>query len=121
MASDVVPHLIWEKTCDTCRRFKKALDSHGVTYTDREMNAEPLLRSELEVIIGHRPLKPFLNTRNVVYRERKLGQALPSMSEAIALMEETNNLLKRPILMIGDQRVVGARLDDALEILGCPT
>ena len=121
MTSDVVPHLIWKKTCDTCRKFKKALDSHGVKYTDREMNAEPLSRGDLESIIGDRPLKPFLNSRNVVYRELKLSQALPSKADAIALMEETNNLLKRPVLMIGEHRVVGARLDDALQALGRTT
>ncbi|MEE2786442.1 MAG: ArsC/Spx/MgsR family protein [Myxococcota bacterium] len=118
MSPGTVPHLVWKKSCDSCRKYKKALDQAGVTYTHREMNAEPLSQSDLESIIGERPLKPFLNTRNVVYRELKMNQALPAKKEAIALMAETNNLLKRPVLLIGDERIIGARLDEALKAVG---
>ena len=118
MSSNTMPHLVWKKSCDTCRKFKRALDSHDITYTEREMNAVPLSKQDLESIIGDRPIKPFLNSRNIVYREQKMAQDLPSREEAIALMAVTNNLLKRPVLMVGDKRVIGARLDDALQAVG---
>ena len=61
---------IWKKSCDTCRKYKKQLDAWGVGYDGREINAAPLDAGELDALIGDRPVKPFLNTRNVVYREQ---------------------------------------------------
>ena len=100
--------LIWKKSCDSCRRFKKALDELGVPYVSREMNSSPLGPADFEEIIGSRAVRPFLNTRNAVYRELKLSQNPPERERAIELMVETNNLLKRPVLMVGDERVIGA-------------
>ena len=34
MSADV--HLIWKKSCDTCRKFKRQLDAWGVAYTERD-------------------------------------------------------------------------------------
>ena len=81
------------------------------------MNAEPLTAEDLEALIGDRPLKPFLNTRNAVYREQKLGQNPPTRDEAIQLMAETNNLLKRPVLIIGDEYVIGNQFEMAQRLL----
>ena len=111
------PTLIWKKTCDSCRRFKKALDGLGVEYAHREMNADPLSADDISAIMGEREVKPFLNTRNVVYREKGLARNPPTRAEAIALISETNNLLKRPVLMVGDQRLVGADIEGARALL----
>lgn len=117
MSESPAVKLIWKKTCDTCRKFKKELDNRGIEYVSREMNQDPLTSSELDALIGARELKPYLNTRNAVYRERKLSANPPTRSDAIALMAETNNLLRRPVLIVGDEQVIGARLDDALGLL----
>ena len=110
--------LIWKKSCDTCRRYKKVLDSLDVAYEGREMNAEPLSAADIDALIGDRPLKPFLNTRNAVYRDRKLGQNPPTREQAIQLIAETNNLLKRPVLIVGDEYVIGNQIERAKAVLG---
>ena len=109
--------LIWKKSCDSCRRFKKKLDELGIQYDSREMNSSPLGPSDFDEIIGSRPIRPFLNTRNAVYRELKLGQNPPERERAVDLMVETNNLLKRPVLLVGDERVIGADLDKTRQLL----
>ena len=114
--SDVV--FVWKKTCDTCRKIKKVLDSWGVKYTSREINAEPLLASDIEMIIGRRPVKPFLNSRNQIYRELALSKQTPEHAEAVRLIAQTNNLLKRPVLIKGEARVLGNRLDEMAQLLG---
>ena len=108
---------IWKKSCDTCRRYKKQLDAWGVEYISREINADPLEASEIDALIGSRPVKPFLNTRNVVYRDRKLSANPPSKAEAVALIAEANNLLKRPILIVDGDYVIGNDLPTAQELL----
>ena len=111
-------HFIWKKSCDSCRKIKKTLDTWGVPYTSREMNAAPLTEADVEAIIGLRPVKPFLNTRNQVYREHNLAQRTPGHDEAIRLISETNNLLKRPILMRGEERILGNHLDEMAQLVG---
>ncbi len=108
---------IWKKSCDTCRKYKKQLDAWGVGYDGREMNAAPLDADELDALIGDRPVKPFLNTRNVVYREQGLSKNPPDKAQAVALMAAHNNLLKRPVLMVGDEMVIGNDLDSAARLL----
>lgn len=112
------PYLIWKKTCDTCRKFKKQLDAWGVEYEDREINAAPLSADEVAALIGEREVKPYLNSRNERYRELGLAKAAPDKARAVALIAETNNLLKRPILVVGEAHVLGNRLDEAAALLG---
>ena len=109
--------LIWKKTCDSCRRFKKALDGLGVEYEHREMNSEPLTAADISDLMGDREVKPFLNTRNVVYREKGLARNPPTREQAISLISETNNLLKRPVLVVGDQLLIGADIERAQALL----
>ena len=109
---------IWKKSCDTCRKYKKQLDAWGVAYEGREINAEPLGTEEIEALIGDRTVKPFLNTRNVVYRERGLSKATPDKARAATLIAAHNNLLKRPILMVGEEMVIGNDLVTAGRLLG---
>jgi len=108
---------IWKKSCDTCRKYKKQLDSWGIAYDGREMNADPLGAEELDQLIGDRPVKPFLNTRNVVYREQGLSKNPPDKAQAVALIAGHNNLLKRPVLMVGDEMVIGNDLATAARLL----
>ncbi len=63
--------------------------------------------AELDALIGNRDYKQFLNTRNELYRERNMKENPPSREEAIALMAENPNLIKRPILVKGDEIVLG--------------
>ena len=109
---------IWKKSCDTCRKYKKQLDQWGVEYDGREINAEPLTAEDVAELIGDREVKPFLNTRNAVYRELGLSRDTPSRERAISLMSETNNLLRRPVLIVDGVYVIGNRLDEAANLLG---
>ena len=62
---------------------------------------------EVESLIGERDYKVFLNTRNEMYREKKMAEKPPSRSEAIALMSKNPNLIKRPILLRGGKILLG--------------
>jgi arsenate reductase-like glutaredoxin family protein len=62
---------------------------------------------ELDALIGERDYKLFLNPRNELYRERGMAKNPPSRNEAIRLMSEHPNLIKRPILVKGKKIVLG--------------
>ncbi len=112
---------IWKKSCDTCRRYKKQLDAWGIAYEGREINAEPLSAAEIEALIGDQPVRPFLNTRNVVYREQNLKAATLDRAAAAALIAAHNNLLKRPILIVDGAYIIGNDLPAAAAALGQAT
>ena len=61
----------------------------------------------LDKLIGKRDYRLFLNSRNELYRERGMKENPPPREEALRLMSEHPNLIKRPILVKGGQIVVG--------------
>lgn len=79
----------------------------GAEIESRDLDKAPLSSAELEELIGDRDYKLFLNTRNELYRERKMGKKPPSRSEAIGLMAKNPNLIKRPILIRGGKMQLG--------------
>jgi arsenate reductase-like glutaredoxin family protein len=78
------------------------LREKGVAFEEVDLN-KGLSVAELDALIGKRDYKDFLNTRNELYRERGMKENPPSRDEALKLMSETPNLIKRPILVEGDR------------------
>jgi arsenate reductase len=62
---------------------------------------------DLDKLIGKRDYKDFLNTRNELFRERGMKESPPPRDEALRLMSENPNLIKRPILVKGSQIILG--------------
>jgi arsenate reductase (glutaredoxin) len=61
----------------------------------------------LDQLIGNRDYKNFLNTRNELYRARKMDQRTPPRGETLKLMAKEPNLIRRPLLVSGSQIVIG--------------
>ncbi len=74
---------------------------------EREYGKNPLTEKELREIIGEDPITDFLNPRTPLYREKNMKQKPPSKEEAIKLMLRDQNLLKRPVVIKGKNKVVG--------------
>ena len=71
----------------------------------------------MDALIGDRDYKLFLNTRNELYREKKMKESPPSRSQAIALMAKHPNLIKRPILVKGKQVLLGFNPEEMRKVL----
>lgn len=106
-----------KKTCSTCRRAKGYLDQLGVELEVIDL-AVGLTEADLNTLIGNRDYKQFLNTRNELYRERKMGKNPPTRDEAIALMAANPNLIKRPLIIKGTKYVHGFDEAAVKELLG---
>jgi len=83
----------------------------GAELESRDLDKQPLSEKELDELIGTHDYEPFLNPRNELYRERNMAEKTPSRAEAIRLMSRKPNLIKRPVVVHGDQVVLG--LDEA--------
>lgn len=109
--------------CSTCRKAQKWLDEHDVDYDIRDIKTENPDLAELE--LWHQasglPLKKFFNTSGQLYRSLELSKKLPGMSDAeqYALLASDGMLVKRPILVTDDNKVlIGFKEDQWAETLG---
>jgi arsenate reductase-like glutaredoxin family protein len=73
----------------------------------RDLGKERLSAEELEKLIGDRDHTQFLNTRNELYRKKKMKENPPSREAAIRMMAEEPNLIRRPVILAGGRVVLG--------------
>ena len=73
----------------------------------RDLDKDRLTVAELDALIGGRDYREFLNSRNELYRERKMKEHPPSRAEALKLMAATPNLIRRPVIIAGKQIILG--------------
>jgi arsenate reductase-like glutaredoxin family protein len=79
----------------------------GAELESRDLDEERLTEAELDELIGDRDYKELLNTRNELYRARKMKEHPPLRAEAIKLMAKEPNLIRRPIILQGSQMILG--------------
>lgn len=94
-------------TCTTCRKAKAYLEKLGAELESRSLDKQPLNKTELDKLIGVRDYKEFLSSRNELYRTRKMKEHPPSRSEAIRLMAQEPNLIRRPVVIRGKRLILG--------------
>lgn len=96
---------IWYEKCTTCKKAKKWLDDNGISYTARPIKEENPTKEELKEWYEKSglPLKRFFNTSGMLYKELKLKDKLPDMTEEeqLELLATDGMLVKRP-LVVGD-------------------
>jgi Spx/MgsR family transcriptional regulator len=83
------------------------LQSKKVEFEEREYGKQPFSEKELREIIGDDPIENFLNSRTPLYREKNMKQKPPSKDQAIKLMLKDANLLKRPVFIKGNKKLIG--------------
>ncbi len=89
--------------CDTCRAATKWLRAQGLAFEERAIRETPPSVAELRTMLAaHKgEIRKLFNTAGRDYREQKLGEKLPEMTEAaaLALLAGNGNLVKRPFLV----------------------
>lgn len=97
--------------CSTCQKAKKWLDAHNITYTDRHIVEDNPSYGELKewFEMSGLPLKKFFNTSGLVYKNMKLKDRLPAMSEEeqLKLLAADGMLVKRPLIVDDNSVLTG--------------
>jgi len=83
-------------TCTTCRNAKAFLEGAGVALEPVEIAPGTPTREFLERYIDEARFLDFVSTRSPVFKTRPLPT---SKAEAIDLMIQNPNLVKRPVLV----------------------
>lgn len=101
----------WYPKCGTCRKAKKWLDDHHLSYNEIHIVDSPPSRQELESFYQKSGLdiKKFFNTSGKKYRELGLKDKIKSCSEdeLLDLLAADGMLIKRPIVTDGEKVTVG--------------
>jgi len=79
----------------------------GAELDEHDLGKDRMTADQLDALIGKRSHIDFLNTRNEMYRQRKMKENPPTRNEALKLMAQEPNLIKRPIVIRGGQMVLG--------------
>jgi arsenate reductase len=98
--------------CSTCKRAKKWLDEHGVSYVDRHIVEENPTAAELAEWQARSglPVRRFFNTSGQLYRQLGVKAQLDagmSDAEAFDLLATNGMLVKRPLVVGEDFVLVG--------------
>lgn len=99
--------------CSTCTKARKWLESKGAEFEIRDIKTDNPTAEELKTWykMSGLPLKRFFNTSGNLYKEMKLKDRLPQMSEEeqIELLATDGMLVKRPIVVEGETVLTGFR------------
>ena len=102
--------LVYRK-CSTCQKALKWLEEHGITFEERPIIEENPAYEELQEWYKKSglPLKKFFNTSGLLYKEMKLKEKLPEMSEEeqLKLLATNGMLVKRPLVIGTDYVLTG--------------
>lgn len=97
--------------CSTCKKAQKWLNDHDLTYQFRDIKIDRPNNSELKEWYqkSQLPIKKFWNTSGQTYRDLKIKDKLPLMTEEtqLRLLATNGMLVKRPIIVLDDKVLVG--------------
>ena len=83
------------------------LEGRGYELVRHDLAKERPSRELLSKLIDEQGLDAVLNPRSPAYKERNLGENKPSKAEAIAMMLEDPNLIRRPLVLGKGKAILG--------------
>ena len=102
---------VYYPRCSTCQKAKKWLDENNLKYTERHIVEDNPSYEDLKDWYSRSglPLKKFFNTSGLLYKDMKLKDKLPAMSEdeQLKLLATNGMLVKRPVVVDGDTVLLG--------------
>lgn len=104
---------VYYPKCSTCRKAKKWLEENNLEFKEKDIVEDNPTVEELKEWYekSDLPLKRFFNTSGMKYRELKLKDKLPDMSEdeQLELLATDGMLVKRPVIVTDDVVLIGFR------------
>jgi arsenate reductase len=105
--------------CDTVKKARVWMDQRGVAYAFHDYKKAGVDRAKLEQWVDEHGWETVLNRAGATFR--KLPEADRSdldREKAVALMLEQPSMIKRPVLDLGDRRLVGFKPEVYAAALG---
>ncbi len=110
------PKVYVYRGCDTCRKALKYLAEQGVDFQEIPIREQPPTKAELKrmLAIYDGEIRRIFNTSGMDYKALNMKDKLPSMSadEALTLLNQTGNLVKRPFALTDKGGAVGFKPEE---------
>jgi len=101
--------------CTTCQKAQTYLENIGIDFEIRDIKTNNPTKEELSKWIKEYNLEvnKLFNTSGLLYKEYKLKDKIPTMSleEKIELLSSNGMLVKRPLLITGNDLIIGFKID----------
>ncbi|WP_340121900.1 ArsC family reductase [Methylobacter svalbardensis] len=100
------------KNCDTVKKARNWLDQNGIAYRFHDFRTDGLTPELLQHFTEHLDWNKLLNRSSTSWRQLSSEQQSDlTLEKAMHLMLTTPTLIKRPILDVGDQLILGFAKD----------
>ena len=101
------------KNCDTVKKARAWLDARGIVYAFHDYKIAGIDEARLRGWAGELGWERLLNRAGTTFRQlpESKKQDLDE-DKAIALMLAQPSMIKRPVVDLGDRRLVGFKADD---------
>ena len=104
----MTPTLYGIPNCDTIKRARAWLDDHGVAYAFHDYKKAGIDRRRLAQWISEFGWETVLNRAGTTFRKLPEEQRSDlDADKAIVLMLAQPSMIKRPVLDLGERRIVG--------------
>ncbi len=101
------------KACDTMKKARAWLDGHGIAYAFHDYKVAGVERAALEGWARQVGWDRLLNRAGTTFRKLPEADKLGlDEAKALALMAAKPTMIKRPVLDVGGELLVGFRPDD---------
>jgi arsenate reductase len=106
------------KNCDTMRKARAWLDGHNLQYVFHDYKSERIDRKRLEAWCRKLGWEVLLNRAGMTFRKLPEAAKLSlDQAKAIHLMLDQPSMIKRPVLELNDQLLVGFKPEIYAECL----
>lgn len=104
----MTPVLYGIPNCDTVKKARLWLDTHGIDYTFHDYKKAGANREQLAAWCRQLGFETLLNRRGTTWRKLSEEQTMDvDSAAAIELMLQQPSLIKRPVLVAGKRLLVG--------------
>lgn len=112
-------HIFGIKACDTMKKARAFLDERGAAYVFHDYKAEGVTADRLKGWATKVGWEKLVNRAGTTFRKLP-DEAKTDLDEekAIALMVENPSLIKRPVLIRGDEILVGFKPEEYEGMVG---
>lgn len=95
------------KTCDTCRKARRWLDSNCIEYQYIDLREDGIDKNRLQGWLNTHGGKKLINKRSRTWRELDTDAREVCEQTPLEYLIERPTLIKRPVLETGDTTMVG--------------
>jgi len=107
------------RNCDTMKKARAWLEAKGVAYDFHDYKTAGIDEGRLRAWARELGWEKLLNRAGTTFRNLlEADKAALDEEKAIALMLANPSMIKRPVLDLGDRRIVGFRAEEYAAVLG---